>query len=349
MAFLMQTKTPEDIKKIGVAAVREYANKLGDTYERIIDKDIMLCHSCDEFLTSTTFYPDKRFKAGYFPICKKCLLKMATDYDSEKRIYVDNKNKTLKVFELLDIPFIDSIYESGLQSTQEAVGEKTKSTAYQHMLTIVKSLQQYRDKSWKDSDYVKDQTEEEVNENSRTLKAGRKRFGDGYTNSELIWLENEYQDWIGRYPCENKGQEILYAQVCATELDLDKARRAKKDTKDLTKTLQDLFTSLGIKPSQSNANALTEAKTFGELINKWEQEKPIPEPSEEFKDVDKIGLYIDVFFKGHLSKMMNLKNAFSLLYDRFISKYTVKKPEYEEDTDSEELFEQIFGTASGED
>ena len=50
--------------------------------------------------------------------------------------------------------------------------------------------------------------------------------------------------------------------------------------------------------------------TFGQLIDKWEQEKPIPEPDEEFKDVDKIGLYIDVFFKGHLSKMMGLKNAF---------------------------------------
>jgi len=50
-----------------------------------------------------------------------------------------------------------------------------------------------------------------------------------------------------------------------------------------------------------------------------------------------------VFFKGHLSKMMGLKNAFSSMYDKFMKKYTVKKPEYDEDTDSEELFDKIFG------
>ena len=88
--------------------------------------------------------------------------------------------------------------------------------------------------------------------------------------------------------------------------------------------------------------------TFGQLIDKWEQEKPIPEPEEEFRDVDKIGLYIDVFFKGHLSKMMGLKNAFSSLYEKFMSKYTVKKPQYDEDFDSEALFDQIFGSKMDE-
>lgn len=42
--------------------------------------------------------------------------------------------------------------------------------------------------------------------------------------------------------------------------------------------------------------------------------------------------------------MMNLKNAFSATYDRFMSKYTVTKPQYDEDSDSETLFEQIFGS-----
>ena len=50
-----------------------------------------------------------------------------------------------------------------------------------------------------------------------------------------------------------------------------------------------------------------------------------------------------MFFKGHLSKMMGLKNAFSALYERYIAKYTVKKPEYDEDVDSEVLFDKIFG------
>ena len=86
------------------------------------------------------------------------------------------------------------------------------------------------------------------------------------------------------------------------------------------------------------SEALTEIKNVDLVIT----------DSQAFKDVDKIGLYIDVFFKGHLSKMMGLKNAFSALYERYIAKYTVKKPEYDEDVDSEVLFDKIFGKSIDE-
>ena len=112
--------------------------------------------------------------------------------------------------------------------------------------------------------------------------------------------------------------------------------------------MQNLLGSLNIKPNQKTASELTDNLTFGQLIDRWEQEQPIPEPQGEFKDPDKIGLLIDVFFKGHLSKMMGLKNAFSATYEKFISKYTVKKPEYDEDTDSEALFDKIFGQKADE-
>ena len=70
----------------------------------------------------------------------------------------------------------------------------------------------------------------------------------------------------------------MFQRICSIELEIRKAQKEKRDTKDLDKTLQDLMSSLSVKPSQSNSNALTEAKTFGQLIQKWEEEKPIPEP-----------------------------------------------------------------------
>ena len=159
-----------------------------------------------------------------------------------------------------------------------------------------------------------------------------------------MFLENEYQDWIKRYPCENKGQEVLYKQICFIELNIDKAQKEGKDTKDLLKSLQDVMTSLQIKPSQNNSNALTEAKTFGQLIAKWEESKPIPEPDEDFKDVDHISEYVDVFMRGHLAKMMGLKNGYSEKYDSYISQYSAKKHEYEEDETSPSMYDQIFGS-----
>ena len=349
MARLKPALTEEEVKRAGVANIRQSYNSLAKDYNRILDGKLCYCHKCNDFLNTDSFYSDKRFASGLFPICKKCLINEACDYDKNTSSYIDNREKTKKVFQMMDLPFIDDLYKSVMNSAIEKVGEKNRQTAYQYLITCVKSLPQYHGKTWKDSEF--DDTmedEEQINENSRTLKQAKKRFGDGYSNSDLLFLENEYQDWIKRYACENKAQEILFKRICFKELEIDKAQRAGRDTKELDKTLQDLMGSMSLKPNQNNSNTLTESKTFGQLIQKWETEQPIPEPDEEFRSVNKIGLYLDVFFKGHMSRMMGLKNAFSHTYEKFIKKYTVDKPQYDEDSDSETLFDQIFGSGEND-
>ena len=46
--------------------------------------------------------------------------------------------------------------------------------------------------------------------------------------------------------------------------------------------------------------------------------------------------------------MMGLKNGLSRLYDKYMQKYTVTRPEYDDDEDSEALFDAIFGSAMNE-
>lgn len=349
MIRLKPALTEDEVRKTGVAQIRKSYNALANDYNRILDGKIYYCHKCNEFHSVDAFYTDNKYASGLFPICKKCLIGMACDYDKKTNQYTDNRDKTMDVLKMMDLPYIDSMYQSAITSTTEEIGDKHRATAWQHYITVIKSLPNWRGKTWKDSEMppgYTDGDEEEINENSRTLKQAKKRFGDGYSNSDLIFLESEYQDWIKRYACENKAQELLFKRICFKELDIDKAQKSGRDTKELDKTLQDLMGSLSVKPNQSNSNALTEAKTFGQLIQKWEEEKPIPEPDEDFKSVNKIGLYIDAFFKGHLSKMMNLKNAFSKTYENVMKKYAVDKPQYDEDADSETLFDQIFGTGA---
>ena len=351
MIRLKPALTEEEVKKTGVAQIRQAYNNLAKDYNRILDGKLYFCHRCNEFHSVDAFYSDKSYASGLFPVCKKCLIGMACDYDKKTNQYKDNREKTMDVLKMMNLPYIDSLYQSAITSTSEDVQDKHRNTAWSQLIVMLKSLPQYRGLTWKDSempsDYF-DKDEEEINENSRTLKQAKKRFGDGYTNSDLLFLESEYQDWIKRYACENKAQEILFKRICFKELEIDKAQKNSKDTKELDKTLQDLMGSMSLKPNQNNSNALTEAKTFGQLIQKWENEKPVPEPDEEFKSVNKIGLYLDVFFKGHMARMMGLKNAFSQTYERFIKKYTVDKPQYDEDADSETLFDQIFGSSEKE-
>lgn len=106
--------------------------------------------------------------------------------------------------------------------------------------------------------------------------------------------------------------------------------------------------SAQIKPNQTNDNALAETNTFGTLIQKQEEEEPIPEPSPEWQDVDGIGKYFRVWVLGTLLKMFNLKNPYQDEFDEEFEQYTAHKPETNEDdaTDTS-LRETIFGIGEG--
>lgn len=355
IAFLKQAKTPQEIKMIGVAAVRNAYNDLAVDYNKIINYDWTFCHMCGEFLTANTFYSDDRFATGKFPICKRCVMMMVEQRKKKTDPPNETKESVQNMLRLMNLPYIDSFYEDCIKGAYDEAKERNRNSPFATYNTAVRSLPQWKGMTWKDSEFDEDHLDDtdEINENSRILKQAKKRFGRNFNSADLVFLENEYQDWIKRYPCDTKAQEILFQRICCKELEINKAQKAGRDTKELDKTLQELMASLQVKPSQSNSNALTEAKTFGQLIGRWENEydggKPVPEPDEDFKDVDKIGLYIDVFFKGHLAVVAGIKNAFSRLYDTFMAKYTVTKPQYNEDTNSEELFDQIFGTKIDED
>ena len=349
MAFLKRALDTDEVKKIGVSAVRTAYNKLAEDYNKILDYKYLFCHKCGEFLAADTFYTDDRFATGKFPICKRCICMMVEQRKKKNDEPNETKESVQKVLHLMDLPYIDSFYEDCVKGAYDSAKEKNTHSPFMAYNTAVRSLPQYKGLTWKDSEFDEDHIDDvdEINENSRIVKQAKKRFGKNYSMSDLVFLENEYQDWIKRYTCDTKAQEILFKRICCKELEIDKAQKSGRDTKEMDKTLQDLMGSLQVRPNQSNSNALTEAKTFGQLIQRWEDEydggKPIPEPDEDFADVDKVGLYLDVFYKGHLSKMMDLKNGFSRLYDRFMKKYTVTKPQYDEDSGSEELFDQIFG------
>ncbi len=350
MAKVIEPLSDAELKKTTIANLRDEYRKLSNIYNRIMNEELIYCPRCGTWKNTNSFYASKESPDGIEHYgCKECILNECTDIDKRTKVRTDNKEKTISVFKKLDWYFSEKDYYEQLGNISEGVGEKIRSTAAQQLIVMVRSLPQYKDKKFINSEFEDDETKvnnspEETKIVQKTLKSARKRFGNSYSNEDLMFLENEYQDWTTRYPCENKSQELLFKRICFKELEIDKAQKEGKNTKELDVTLQKLMESLNIKPSQKTSNALTDNLTFGQLIDKWEQEKPIPEPDEEFKDVDKIGLYIDVFFKGHLSKMMGLKNAFSSLYEKYISKYTVTKPQYDEDFDSEALFDQIFGS-----
>lgn len=342
MAFLIQPLSDNVLSKRKISEVKDDYKKLRTDYLRLVEHSVVICPICGEPQKSSAFYRDTRYAIGVFPECKRCIQK-----EAEQRINDnDPPNETVesaqRVLQKMDLPYIDSLYKSIKKDLDGDIRTRDMTYILGAYLTPIKSLPQYRGKTWKNSEFG-------TEENSQHIQTEHPRpesydfFGRNYTEDEILFLQKQYDDWLSRYACETKAQEVLFLQICYKQLEINKLQKQGRDTSKAVKDLQDLMGSLNVKPSQSNSDALTEALTFGQLIAKWEEEDPIPEPEDDFKDVDHIGKYIDVFFKGHLSKMMGLKNGFSSLYDKFMSKYTVKRRTVEDEAESEALFEQVFG------
>lgn len=348
MAYLKQPKSDDEVKKLTLSGLKKAYSELSKDYTKILDGDYIYCGKCNSFLSRDTFYNSNDYASGKFPVCKKCLMLMATDYDKKTNTYTDNKEKTKETLRFLDLPFIESTYNSALSSVQAEVNEKNRSTAWQQYITMVQSLPNWRGMKWKDSDIEVDASEDEVKINSKTIKNGKKRFGSGYSNEDLMFLENEYQDWITRYECNTKAQESIFERLSFKKWEINKATKSGQPTKDLDKTYQELLATANITPRQAGSDNFSDAQTFGTLIQKYEETRPLPEIDPELEDVDKIGLYIDVFFKGHASKMLGLKNNFTHIYERFMKKFTVTKPQYDDEEDSEDIFNRVFGSLDDE-
>lgn len=345
MAFLRQAKTEDEVKKLTVAAVKKAYNELASDYNKIINCGFMYCHRCNSFLSRDTFYSSADYASGVFPICKKCLLEMVEQRKKKNDPPNETKESVKYVLQLMNLPYIDELYESSCKTVADEVNEKNRKSPFLQYLVPIKSLPQYKGKTWKDSEFELGvlTDEEEVKINARTIKNAKKRFGGGYSNEDYMFLENEYQDWITRYECNTKAQETIFERLSFKKWEINNATKKGLPTKDLDKTFQELLATANIQPRQAGMDSMADAQTLGTLIQKWENERPLPEIDEELRDVDKIGQYIEVFFRGHMAKMLGLKNNLSHIYENFMEKYTVRRPEYNEDEDSEALFNSIFG------
>ena len=352
MARLRSYKTPEEIKKMPISNIREEYNKLAYDYGRIVDNKILLCPCCNTWQSAEDgFYMDRRYATNRYPVCKRCLLRRVEQKKNDSDEPNETKESVQHVLQMMDKVYDDDFYNDCVKGALDGVNEKQRHSPFATYIVGIQSLPQWKGMTWKDSNFgdsAMSVDEEETRIIQKTVKAGRKRFGSGYSDDEYMLLENEYQDWITRYECNTKAQEEVFENLSILKLLKKKALLKGDSTRDLDKQQQDWLDAGKLKPKQNSTDTLSDAQTFGTLIQKYEETRPLPEMDDEFKDVDKIGLYFDVFFRGHTSKMLGLKNAFSNIYERIIGKYTVKKPEYSEEEDSEAIFSKVFGTLDDE-
>lgn len=165
-----------------------------------------------------------------------------------------------------------------------------------------------------------------------------KFFGAGYRPNEYMFLNNQYQDWAKRYECKTKAQEELFKSLAISQLVIQRVQKSgsAKEISDAMKTFQDLLGTANLKPAQSGDSGAGDAQQpFGVWAKKYENERPVPEPLEEWKDIDGIHRELNTFFLGHFCKLLHVTNDYELQYEEEMEKYTVKPPAYEEEEEGE--------------
>jgi hypothetical protein len=287
---------------------------------------------------------------GAIPICATCL-------DYYEKQYTERLGSNDEAIKRLALHFNIYFNDSLLTSSKNIRADQSRIGAY----ISNANLRQYKDKTY--DTYLEEVTEEERKNNKietvDELKEIQNKnkdavydtitseilmfWGAGYALDDYVFLDNKYNQWVSRHECKTKAQESIFQKICLIELQINKATQNGDKVDSLIKSFNDLIGSANIKPVQTKDNVLADQNTFGMLIQKWENERPIPEPDLEWQDVDGISKYISVWFFGHLCRMLNINNKYSQLYDEEIAKYTVQKPQYEED--AELAFDDIFSKA----
>lgn len=286
----------------------------------------------DKYYTSTS---QSHEADGLLSICKECV---GAFFDEYVRRHDSYKKAMYYTCRKLDIPFNISCYIGG-----ESHAEKTGWMIYQGYM---KQLNSFRDtngygNSFDDSDElitegtklegILSNNDIDIDMNDFEVNIELINKWANLPKRSLLFLEAEYQDWSTRYEISSKSMELLVKEICYQQLLIQQKKEEGKSIAVELKTLQELMNSGALKPIQESAAQSTEVQTFGTLIKKWENERPIPKADKEFEDVDGIKKYISIWFFGHLCKMLGIQNDYSKQYDDEIMKYTVDMPESHED------------------
>lgn len=274
----------------------------------------------------------------YLPICNDCINSLYLDYFNK---YKDEYLAYRYVCMNFDIYYNKDLVEIALKNSKP----QERITHYINK-TIVND---YSNKSYLDTindDIIEESKINSVNDvingNNDVTQDDVKKWGFGFEESDYIFLNEKYNSWKSRHECKTMAQEEIFKKLSLMDLQMLKNIQNGEKYADLLKQYNDYLTSANIKPNQQNDAILADTNTFGTFIKKIEDERPISKPDKEWSDVDNIKKYINVYFLGHLCKLIGLKNKYSTLYEEEMSLYTVTPPNYDDEMDNQTTFEDIF-------
>ena len=338
------------------------ARGAADKRKPLSNPSTLTCLRCGEKIDIKKYYSSQsKFYSTYMkvPYCQDCLddiyLEYYEKYESDGYANPDRK-AVERICMLIDVYYSDKVFDSALKGWEKDASkslisnylQRTRLKAYINKTYDNTLMDKFKEAKNKDA-ILSIYDEDDVEQDNR-VREGMKMFGSGLAREDYVYLYNKYMDWTARHECNTMAQEENFKRICVVQLQLMKADIAgdTQSAKQLNETYLKLTDAAKLQPKQNAGDTTADNQTLGTLIDKWENTRPIPECDEELKDVDNIGRYITAFFTGHLSKMFGWNNESAEVYQEYMDKYTVEKPEYSVDDSNKQMYKAMFGDDSDE-
>ena len=281
-----------------------------------------VCTACgEEKAPNTGFYLSRsklyKFNDGRMPICKECLSKLFKELQAK---YSDEVKALYHLCMLFDIYF-DKDLVAKSSNMEKFSSDDNLLKSY---MKNVNSLNQYKFKDSMSSDCIvlddslikeeKENVEEDnvVEEVSFQVDNKMKtRWGASLPVEDYMFLESKYKEFTDVYECRTPAQRLIFEQIAKCLLRGEKALKKDNDVafEKMNNMVSKLMTDGNIKPIQEASVAEDDTATWGKWINLIEQERPIGEPCEQFKDVDKISSYITKWFTRQMQRVFDLSTG----------------------------------------
>lgn len=285
-------------------------------------KSKKICTACgEEKAPNAGFYLSRsklyKFNDGRMPICKECLSKLFKELQAK---YSDEVKALYHLCMLFDIYF-DKDLVTKSSNMENFSDEDNLLKSY---MKNVNSLNQYKFKDSMSSDCIvlddslinieKDEVEEDSVIEEVSFQVDNKmktRWGASLPIEDYMFLENKYKEFTDVYECRTPAQRLIFEQIAKCLLRGEKALKKDNDVafEKMNNMVSKLMTDGNIKPIQEASVAEDDTATWGKWINLIEQERPIGEPCEQFKDVDKISSYITKWFTRQMQRVFDLSTG----------------------------------------
>lgn len=297
------------------------ANKKKEQEPQIEDNKIK-CPICGKWKSKTRkFYLSNKVEYEKFDnrcyYCSDCLTDMC--FNKQNILDIDNFKIVLEKF--LDKPFYMDLYKESIINDRKTLG---------YYISQLNIRNKGKNLTWMDGEINQENEDGESNKNiinnesegldSEELKELQKFWGKGYSSEQYETLQNFYNDFITGYECDSPAQVLNFKNAAKTQLMADEAL-AKSEIpayNQLMKTLSTILGDSNVKPVQSTGAEANDQITFGVLIKKYENDRPIHEDLD-----DEMKLYIDTLMIGHLAKMEGLNNDLVEKYNKTLEEYTI--------------------------